>query len=185
MTSHVTGAISFECYHVRFDQTQEKLAEAVALRLELAQSRAQTQVTLSKLNVVMVALRRTTTLSAQSAAVNVRWDETAVTEYGLTIARSRHVKRPAPHTPSDLRASSRSRAITLRWDMVMRRCMYEVEVAAGQPEQWQRMANIGSTARTRVTIPNLQPGVLYWFRVRAQNNGEFSGWSSPLGVRVV
>jgi hypothetical protein len=138
-------------------------------------------------NTLATYCRRVST-SAQIADVMAR-REPEVFACSLSPERPK-LPLPPPDAPSNFRSvpCDIEGAVKLRWKRPCRRCWFEMEMTTDPAAKtgWTRIQWLNSSCATaKILVTGLQPGVLYWFRVRAGASAGPSPWSDPLSVRPV
>jgi hypothetical protein len=168
---------------VPLSELEADLDAAIATRAELNYLRSQVAAVLGKQKEIMTRLRKSANRCAKGICSNVGGSEIELRRAGLEVHGSHHV-RIVPNTPEIIGATGIAHGAMLRWRSPLKRGFFSVQYAAEKPTGWIS-PEPSSTERKRITIQNLQPGVLYWVRVKAHNaNGE-SAWSQPVPVRAL
>jgi hypothetical protein len=93
---------------------------------------------------------------------------------------------PVPDAPTHFRSVPfvAEGAVKLAWKRPCRRCWFIVEMTTDPSATtgWTE-TRINSLSAAKTIVRGLQPGVLYWFRVRAGNPAGYGPWSQPVSVR--
>src|ERR1043166_458326 len=171
--------------NIFFTELQESLDEAVAVKKELAEHRMKARAALVKQKTIMARLRNSATRSSLVLSA-YGLDAMDLLKAGLDVEKSKRIRTGPPGPPTQLRARPMAGAVELVWRSPMRRSLFTLQYAEGSLEdaQWISHSDLVS-GRARFTFKDLKPGVLYWFRVQAQNpNGE-SAWTRPLCARAL
>lgn len=107
-------------------------------------------------------------------------DETDILSSGFDVRR-----RPSPITelprPDALQAlrNAKEGVVELQWKPVRGSSQYLIEIRSDDTPVWD-IADYST--RSRCLVPNLIPGKVYWFRVRAQGSVGNSPFSDPATV---
>ena len=102
---------------------------------------------------------------------------------GAASGEASATPQPAPSQPTNLSASAAGTTVSLSWatttDTAIRKWQYRQKEGAAA---WGAWANVpGSNSATdRLTIPGLDAGTVYYFRVRAVNTNDVAGPGSAV-----
>lgn len=111
-------------------------------------------------------------------------DEKGIRAAGLVPQSSRQKRTGPPGAPTNLRATPMHGAAKLRWKNPMRRSYFVLEYKEGSLSngEWLKR-EVHWATRSNIIIPDLVPGVLYYWRVQARNSNGHSPWSAAVSVR--
>ena len=130
------------------------------------------------------AAREAMAMAAITVKFNAYSEVQAITETGLPLAATWQ-KVGVPAAPLNLTAkvTKYPGEIQLRWKRTVRRCLFHVQMNTDPTNEkgWQVL---GGTRLQSFTEPELKPGTVYWFRVRAENIHGMSPWSNLAVARA-
>lgn len=140
--------------------------------LALARSEAETgnHLAYGEVRATRAALKGVMNQLAEYVANVAAGDETIMLQAGFE-ARKKRERQPLPEAPTSLvaRMSAFTGAVDLQWESASYPS-YEVHMSATDPAhtgtEWKFMA---STTKRRFMVDQLEPGTMYWFRVKAVN----------------
>lgn len=171
--------------HVRLEPLQAACDASEAAHVAVATLRMNLTAAITRRNDCDAEFDRVT----ESAAIGFSFSVKSEAEYfavgldvqnrnrplGLAAAPTRLRSEPVPGMATG--------AVMLRWKRPLRRCYFYVEHTpdARASMGWTRVS--GSLA-AKLVIRDLEPGQLYWFRVRAHNNAGAGPWCEALQARA-
>ena len=160
------------------------VATAHASRLRIQMLKADLKHEVASHQTHLRAAREGMTLAAITVKFNAHSKVQAITDTGLPLAAPWQ-KVGLPAAPQNLTASATAfpGVIQLRWQRTARRCLFHVQFNTNPLNEkgWQ---NLGGTRAQSYTVPELKPGQVYWFRVRAENIHGKSPWTAPASARA-
>jgi hypothetical protein len=163
---------------------KEKCDEAEGALVEVATLRAELRAALAGRNRKLRELCRAAEGSARSYAIDVDFDRTQILAGGVTlVAAKRRVGQPGAPERLRARRGTMAHSARLLWKRPVRRCVFLVEATTDPSGQsgWVRMKECTAA---KCSLPELEPGQLYWFRVAALNAHGTGPWSATATLRV-
>ncbi len=175
-----------KCKFIPLNELEDDLAVARAANALVSQLRSELKAALTGRDTAVKKICEKTTDYARTYALCVARNETEVRAAGLDPERSKRVRTGPPGVPTHLRATAMQGGVKLLWKNPMRRSIFVIEYKEGSlgEGEWLRRQDL-ICACAKITIPNLKPGVQYFFRIQAENSNGKSPWSDAVGVRPI
>ncbi len=162
---------------------QESLAAMDQARARTQRLRNLLKASVTKEKILLTKVCDLTTRCAFSVSSAADGNEVLMRTAGLGIAASKQTPVGRPGEMTHFRGRAIEGSVELLWRSRWRRCWFHVELRKWEDSESAWVKWPETAARMRLKMTNLEPGVLYLFRVRANNACGQGPWSSTL-VRI-